>query len=63
MNIETILEGWLIPDERYPPFKTDDLVKLAFSIEETELKESDSDTLYFRIHTEDQVSGNKMSMK
>lgn len=48
MNIETILEGWLIPDERYPPFKTDDLVKLAFSIEETELKESDSTELYFR---------------
>lgn len=48
MNIETILEGWLIPDERYPPFRKNDLVKLAFSIEETELKESGSTELYFR---------------
>ena len=48
MNIETILEGWLIPDERYPVFRKNDLVKLAFSIEETELKESDSTELYFR---------------
>ena len=48
MNIETILEGWLIPDDRYPPFRKNDLVKLAFSIEESELKESDSTELYFR---------------
>jgi len=48
MNIEAIMEGWLLADDRYPPFRKDDLVKLAFSIEETELKESDSDTLYFR---------------
>jgi hypothetical protein len=48
MNIEAVIEGWLIADERYPAFRKDDLVKLAFSIEETELKESDSDTLYFR---------------